>query len=37
MDGARPGMGLMPASFEVVEENGEPVIRLIMVNGRLGE
>ena len=27
MDGARPGMGLMPASFEVVEENGEPVIR----------
>src|SRR5919199_6597975 len=27
MDGARPGIGLMPASFEVVEENGEPVIR----------
>ncbi|MBD0389854.1 MAG: alkaline invertase, partial [Nostoc sp. C3-bin3] len=27
LDGARPGIGLMPASFEVVEENGEPVIR----------
>ncbi|HEY9709971.1 MAG TPA: glycoside hydrolase 100 family protein, partial [Oculatellaceae cyanobacterium] len=27
LDGARPGLGLMPASFEVVEENGEPVIR----------
>ena len=27
MDGARPGMGLMPASFEVVEENGKPCIR----------
>jgi len=27
MDGARPGIGLMPASFEVVEENGKQCIR----------
>jgi glycogen debranching enzyme len=27
MDGARPGIGLMPASFEVVEENKEQVVR----------
>lgn len=27
MDGARPGIGLMPASFEVVEENGKQFIR----------
>lgn len=27
MDGARPGLGLMPASFEVVEENHQQVIR----------
>jgi len=27
MDGARPGIGLMPASFEVVKENGEQSIR----------
>src|SRR4028119_2432285 len=27
LDGARPGIGLMPASCEVVEESGEPVIR----------
>jgi hypothetical protein len=27
MDGARPGMGLMPASFEVVNEQGKPCIR----------
>lgn len=27
MDGVRPGIGLMPASFEVVEEEGKPAIR----------
>jgi glycogen debranching enzyme len=27
MDGVRPGMGLMPASFEIVEEEGKQAVR----------
>ena len=27
MDGVRPGIGLMPASFEIVEEEGQQVVR----------